>query len=326
MSRVLRFVKDWMLPIGMALGASLYLVYWASPWLHPVGSIVLKAVKTIQPVLLFAMLFLTFCKVEPHDLRPHRWHGWLLLVQISLFALSALAVIAVPSESAKAVIESFMLCMICPTATACAVVTGKLGGDMAGVISYTILINLVTAVMVPLIVPAIHPVEGVTFVTSFSLIMAKVFPLLVCPCLLAWLVRYLLPPLHKWLLSFPNLPFYIWAVSLTLAILMTTRALMHSSCGLLTLSGIGIVSLLSCVLQFWGGKCIGQRYGHRITAGQALGQKNTVFAIWMGYTFMSPVTSVAGGFYSIWHNVFNSWQLYRQRKAIEAGVTTPVEK
>ena len=51
-----------------------------------------------------------------------------------------------------------------------------------------------------------------------------------------------------------------------------------------------------------------------ITAGQALGQKNTVFAIWMGFTFFTPITSIAGGFYSVWHNIVNSYQLYEKRK------------
>ena len=50
-----------------------------------------------------------------------------------------------------------------------------------------------------------------------------------------------------------------------------------------------------------------------ITAGQALGQKNTIFTIWMGYTFMMPETSIVGGFYSIWHNIYNSRQLYRSK-------------
>lgn len=36
-----------------------------------------------------------------------------------------------------------------------------------------------------------------------------------------------------------------------------------------------------------------------ITAGQALGQKNSGFLIWLGYSYMTPVTSVAGGLYSI---------------------------
>ena len=69
---------------------------------------------------------------------------------------------------------------------------------------------------------------------------------------------------------------------------------------------MALVSLVCCVLQFALGRYIG-----KVTAGQALGQKNTVFAIWMAYTFMTPETAIIGGLYSIWHNVFNSWQLYR---------------
>ena len=76
--------------------------------------------------------------------------------------------------------------------------------------------------------------------------------------------------------------------------------------------GMAAVSLICCIIQFWIGRRIGAKYGSSVTAGQALGQKNTVFAIWMAYTFMTPVTSIAGGFYSLWHNIFNSWQLYRQ--------------
>ena len=49
----------------------------------------------------------------------------------------------------------------------------------------------------------------------------------------------------------------------------------------------------------------------KVTAGQSLGQKNTVFAIWLAYTFMTPETAIVGGLYSIWHNIYNSWQLYR---------------
>lgn len=302
-----------MLPIGMILGASIYLIYWYVPALHPAGPFLLAAVKKIQPFLLFSMLFLTFCKVAPRDLRPHRWQAWLLLIQVGAFGLGSLGLMAMKNPVWQLVLESFMICMICPTATACAVVTGKLGGDMAGVITYTILINIATAITVPALVPLVHPVEGVSFMSAFAMIMSKVFPMLICPCLLAWLVRYLMPRVHSFLVNYTHLSFYIWACALTLAITMTTRAIIHSDCGVAVLAGIGGASLLSCVLQFWSGKAIGRKWGQSITAGQALGQKNTVFAIWMGYTFLSPLTSVAGGFYSIWHNIYNSWQLYRQR-------------
>ena len=100
---------------------------------------------------------------------------------------------------------------------------------------------------------------------------------------------------------------------LAIAIGVTVKSIVHSEVSALYQFGIAGISLVCCVVQFWAGKYIGTRYNDPISAGQALGQKNTVFAIWMGYTFMTPVTSVAGGFYSIWHNIYNSYQLYRKR-------------
>ena len=312
-----KFLKDWALIIGMIVGASLYLIYHAIPVLHPAGPVLERIVKEVQPMLLFAMLFLSFCKIEPQQMRPHKWMLWLLLVQCGLFVGLALLLVFIPNLPLRYGIEAAMLCIICPTATACAVVTGKLGGNMAGVVTYTVLINLAVAVLVPLMVPLIHPMEGLRFSEAFVKILAKVFPLLILPCVSAWLVRYLLPKFHAWLLRFPNLAFYIWAVSLTLAILMSTRAIVQNDSGAGILWEIGIASLLSCALQFWIGRRIGKRYQCPISAGQALGQKNTVFGIWMGYTFLTPVISVAGGFYSIWHNVYNTWQMYKKRKASE---------
>ena len=55
-------------------------------------------------------------------------------------------------------------------------------------------------------------------------------------------------------------------------------------------------------------------YDDRISAGQALGQKNTVLAIWMACTYLNPLSSVAPGSYVIWQNLFNSWQLWKKRK------------
>ena len=88
---------------------------------------------------------------------------------------------------------------------------------------------------------------------------------------------------------------------------------MHSDVPVIYELGIGVVTLLCCLLQFFLGKRIGAMYGEHIEGGQALGQKNTVFIIWLGYSFLSPVTALAGGFYSVWHNIFNSYQLYKKR-------------
>ncbi|MCQ2180507.1 MAG: transporter [Bacteroidales bacterium] len=312
-----KFLKDWMLVIGMIAGAGIYLVYHAIPALHPAGPYLEFICRKIQPVLLFSMLFLAFCKIEPSQLKPHRWQGWLLIIQGSLFITLAVILALCRNIGHFIGLESLMLCLICPTATACAVVTGKLGGDMAGVVGYTILINILVSILVPTFIPLIHPMEGMTFAAAFSRIIAKVFPLLIMPCLLAWVVRYLFPIVHARILKYTDAAFYIWAVALTLAILTSTRAIVQSDEGPAVLLDMAIASALACIFQFWAGKRVGQRYGHTITAGQALGQKNTVFGIWMGYTFLDPVTSISCGFFSIWQNAFNTWQLYKTRKKRE---------
>ena len=320
MSRIITFLKNWMLPVAMVTGALLYIVYHFVPALHPAGPFLLITVKKIQPVLLFLMLFLSFTRISPKDMKLRGWHWWLLLIQAGLYVLLALFVVRCPglSDTVKAVIESAMICLICPTATAAAVVTGKLGGNMASLITYTVLINLVTAVIVPLFVPMMHPAEGVTFFSSFLKIMAKVFPMLIFPCIVAWTLRFCCPKVHDWIAKYSHYSFYIWGVALTLAILMTTRAIFDNDGGAAVIVGIAVASLLCCAFEFWSGKKIGAAYGEKITAGQSIGQKNTVFAIWMGYTFLTPVTSVAGGLYSIWQNIFNAWQLYCQRKLEES--------
>lgn len=336
-----------MLPIAMTTGASGYLLYHHLPQLHCYGPILSDVVGVLQPFFIFSMLFLTFCRIEPKDLKPHRWHWWLLLIQGGLFVVLGMIVIWVlnnfPGDSHDKVvlIESAMLCLICPTATAAAVVTRKLGGDVAGITTYTVLINLLTAVLVPLIIPLIQPMQGMDFWTAFSVIVAKVFPLLIMPCLAAWLVRYLAPKLHRRLLQYPDLAFYLWAMALALAISVTVKSIVQSTMSIGLLLAIALISLICCILQFALGRFVGSRYRPRyrsctgngrnpdlkmleielrgkkvrtVTAGQALGQKNTVFAIWMGYTFMTPETSIVGGLYCIWHNLYNSWQLYRAGK------------
>ena len=298
----------------MISGALAYYICSQLPLTYEVKHDILSVIEVLQPVLLFIMLFVAFCKIKPTDLKPHRWHLWLLLTQCLLFIVACLFLWAYPTSGARVIVEGFMLAIICPTATACAVVTQKLGGDSAATTSYTIIINLVVALLCPLLLPVAHPQPGLTFLPAFMVIINKVFPLLIVPLFLAWFVRYLMPSFHKRIVATKDLAFYMWAVSLAIAIAVTCKALAHSEESLWNVGGIAVVTLVACLFQFTFGKWIGSHYGKRMEAGQALGQKNTVFIIWLGYTFLSPITAAAGGFYSVWHNLVNSWQLYNKRK------------
>ena len=299
----------------MISGALAYYICSQLPLTYEVKHDILSVIEVLQPVLLFIMLFVAFCKIKPTDLKPHRWHLWLLLTQCLIFIAACLFLWAYPTSGARVIVEGFMLAIICPTATACAVVTQKLGGDSAATTSYTIIINLVVALLCPMLLPVAHPQPGLTFLPAFMVIINKVFPLLIVPLFLAWFVRYLMPSFHKRIVATKDLAFYMWAVSLAIAIAVTCKALAHSEESLWNVGGIAVVTLVACLFQFSFGKWIGSHYGKRMEAGQALGQKNTVFIIWLGYTFLSPITAAAGGFYSVWHNLVNSWQLYKKRKA-----------
>ena len=162
--KIAGFIKNWILPLSMLSGVASYFVAANLPFMAAHKESVVKAVNLVQPVLIFSMLFLSFCKVDPHCMRPRKWHIWLLLIQIGTFSLlSVIASLMSATANYRVLFEAAMICMICPTATASAVITKKLGGSAEDVTTYTILINLFTAIVVPLFVPMVHPQAGQSF-------------------------------------------------------------------------------------------------------------------------------------------------------------------
>ncbi len=314
--KILRFAKDWALPLSMLTGAAAYYAYVAIPGHERFTPMANKIISIVQPGMLFLMLFVTFCKMPLSDLRLRRWHLPLALFQSLLFAALTLLAVVLVEGDAKIVVESAMLCLICPTATAAVVITTRLGGNAPSVAAYTIVSNLCAALLIPLLLPLCHH-GGMGFIASLQAILYRVFPLLLCPLALATIVRRFFPRLLSLILNRPNLAFYLWVVSLSLAITVSVKSFEHTDAGAPCLLGIAAASLVCCLAQFAFGRRCGQKAGDTIAAGQALGQKNTVFIIWVGYTFLTPVTALAGGFYSIWHNAINSWQLYQARRKAE---------
>lgn len=324
MSRIVEFIKDWMLPIAMVAGISLALAfhYWTP--LRSAEPAFSAMAKEVQPIFVALMLFLQFTKVSPHDLKLRKWHLWSLAFQTILFVALALAATVIPHGSLRILVECAMLCIICPTAAAAGVITDKLGGNLSDTVTYVVLINILTALVIPAVIPIVHHVEGATFLNRFISICLRVFPLLVLPLLLSWLIRYTMKRLHHKLLRFVGWAFYVWGFTLCLSIYLATKAMITSGISIWTGVMIGVVSLLCAAVQFASGRLLGkksikeaspaERMADSITAGQALGQKNNGFLIWLGYSWMTPVTSVAGGLYSIWQNIFNSMELYFQKK------------
>ena len=275
------------------------------------GYKVMGYLSFITPYLIFTMLLLTFSKISLRDLRPRLSHLYLLCIEI----IGAIAIYYLLAPFDSIVAQGMMICIICPTATAAAVVTGKLGGNVANITTYTLLCNIAVAFVIPALFPIIAPSANHTsFGAAFMHIMGRIFPLLICPFLLAQLIRWLLPKINAKLTSISGLAFYMWAIALTIAMGMTVRSLIEEPTDTHTLILLSIGSLIACLFQFFTGKAIGKASDDTIACGQSLGQKNTILAIWICTAYLNPVTALAPGLYVIWQNFFNSTQLYLARK------------
>lgn len=301
---IIRFIKNWALPIAMILGTIGYQLFYRFFFL--------------VPYLLFAMLLLTFCKVSFRELRFERLHFWLLLIQVIGSVLSF--VVLYPFS--KYLAETAMLCFIAPTAAAAAVVTGKLGGSVPSLTMYTLLSCLMTAILIPLFFPyvaALPPYIDLqvnrSFIVSVLLIMRRLFPIIVLPLILAWLLREFLPRLHAKLSSISGVSFYLWAISLTCVTAITVKSLVDSKGDVAIEWLSALVGLIICCIQFILGKAIGQHFGQRISGGQSLGQKNTSLVIWISQLYLNPISSLGPCSYVIWQNIINSWQLWKKRKS-----------
>ena len=123
---LIKFFKKWTLPCSMAIGACVYLLFSEVDFLIPIGNTAGPFFIEVMPFLIFAMLYVTFCKIRLHDLRLHAWHGWLQAIRIVLAGL-LVWVMTYTEGAAKLILEGMFVCIMCPTAAAAAVITEKLG-------------------------------------------------------------------------------------------------------------------------------------------------------------------------------------------------------
>ena len=314
MNNLGRLIREWMLPAAIVLGIGLFLFYHFTPALHAYGKWLHPLASEGQRLVISVLLFFQFVKISPHDLQITRWHLRALAIQVGLFLVCGVGVLLLEPGTPRMLLECAMLCLICPTASAAGVITDRLGGNLASTVTYLVMINLAATFLIPLVIPIVNPSALMGFWTYVGHIALKVFPVLILPGLLAWVIRYTTYRLQRALMRWASNSFYIWGLGLTLGMVLATRALLLSHLDFWSVAGIVAVSVITCFFQFWAGHRASKNRVNNLTAGQALGQKNTGFLIWLGYNYMTPVTSVAGGLYAIWQNLYNSWELYRKER------------
>ncbi|WP_273262491.1 bile acid:sodium symporter [Hoylesella shahii] len=311
---ILDFLKKWTLPSGLVIGATVYLLFSRIAPLQPIGDAVGPLLVKLLPVLIFVMLYITFCKIQTGDLRPRAWHFILQAIRILLSALLVLAILHTTNPMTKLVLEGAFVCVICPTAAAAPVITERLGGSIASLTIYTILANVVTSIIIPLFFPMVEKSTEITFLTAFNMILRRITFVLIIPLCLAMLTRKFLPNVATRIKETKNLAFYIWGFNLSIIMGLTIRNILSTQIYGTVLALLLLLPLVISILLFSIGKAVGYRYGDSISAGQALGQKNTVVGIWLTIAFLNPIASIAPCAYVVWQNLINAWQLWYKQK------------
>ena len=243
------------------------------------GFPVFRHLTWMLPPLIFLMLFFTFCKINPLDLRLRTWHCVVLLTQLTLGIGIYYGLLAIGNEvidqfgdmviganDIAIISQGLMLCILMPTATAAPIIAGKLGGSIQNLTSFTLLSNIATAIIVPLFFPVVNPSAGIEFTTAFWMILKKISPLLLGPFLAAWLLRIgynfyqhkngsdqTFTLSKKW----ATMPFYVWVMTLIVLMADLTYTLIHQEYSYWTIGILCVGSIATCLLQFGLGRWIG---------------------------------------------------------------------
>ena len=321
--KIKKFFDSNALWLSMVIGCA------AAQWFAPL--------KPLLTWLIFFMLFFTFCKIDPKDLRLHRWHWVVLSLQLGLSVATYYALMKLTGNPVLA--QGLMLCFIMPTATAAPIIAGKLGGSIQNLTTFTLLSNFATAIVVPAFFPLVNPAAGMTFWSAFWIILRRISPLLLGPFFAAWILRiaYKAKTKQDFVLStgMAVIPFYLWVASIViLSATVTETVIATLNNQLSTILWLLFGSFIACLFQFGVGKLIGFRMPapskgkdyqdvlinpaaapktmagvSSITAGQAFGQKNTSLGVWMAQMYLNPLSALGAAAYIIWQNIFNSAQL-----------------
>ena len=333
MNGIIRFLKDWTLPVSIAVGTVSYLTFNYVPALDEAGDWLGSVFDVLFPISVFMTLFVTFCKVDFHEMRPHCWHAGILVAQLLLITVTvALAWSSDNSQlltlnsklstlnsqlstlNSKLFYEALLTCIIGPSASAAPVVVGKLGGNISTMTTYTLISSLASALLIPLVFPMLEPAAGITFMEAFLIILEKVSYVLLLPLVLGWMMQHYLKRLCAWIVSMPDLSFYCWAFSLSITTGITVKNIVHSTAPVMLLGLIAVATFVLCWIQFGIGRGIGRLLGEEVNSGQALFQKNTALSIWVAYMYLNPVSSIGAGCYVLWQNIINSFELWQYRK------------
>lgn len=294
-------IRPYVLPIAIVLGLLFH--SWCG------------VLKVAVPYLIFSILLLNFAAVDVKKMRFTKMYLWLMLYQIGVSI--GMYYLLMTFNASEMLAQGVMLGVLCPVAASVVVISCMLGANRETVTSYTIIGNLMVAIVAPIYFSFIGNHQEIPFWTSFWMILGKIGTIIALPFFVALTTQVVMPKVHDLLCKIKGVSFYLWSVALTITLGQTIDFMfMEGKENLPAIIWLGVFSIAFCVVQFALGKYIGHKYGDIIAGGQLLGQRNSAMGIWMANTYLNPLAAIFPALYSVWQNLFNSIQLWYHDKKL----------
>jgi len=257
--------------------------------------------------LLMVMLFLAFLDLQI-QFSTFRQGIWRVLLANLAVAFISYAILSFFDHDLA--LTAF-LTGIAPTATASPVLVSFVGGQVPFVVAAVLLTNIAIALVIPFVLPGL---VGADLQISVWQVLQPVLLVMFIPLILARLSEQLPQKARAFLRLGKRYNFPVWLFNLLIISANASQFVRNEHSGsLLPLFQIAMLALVLCILNFSAGALIAKP-AYRQESSQALGQKNITFVIWIALTFINPMAAMGPTFYIIYHNLYNSWQIYRFEK------------
>lgn len=265
----------------------------------------------LMPTLIFIMLFLSFSKLENLGGNKIKWHAIVVSIQI----LVGIGLYYLLRTYDPVLAAGISICVLVSPATSSPVVVNLMKGNIEFSTEFLLLDSVIVAIALPFWIALIGDNSNLNIADATLDIASHTLIVVLLPLFLALVIRKTIPKSKETIKRFSFLSYYLWAFALM--ILMGTSIDMFLSQpdpdykfaveSLLLTSSV-------CFILIMGGKMLGGDKSTGIAAGQALGQKNTILAIWLATGFMNPISALVPTMWIISQNIINSVQLWNANR------------
>ena len=181
--------RSWVLPFAIVAGI----------FLHEY----LSMLNVLIPYLIFSILLLNFSSFSLNRLRVSGMD--MIFMAFQIVVSMGLYLLFRPLGEVFA--QGLLVGVICPVAASVAAVACILGADLERVTTYTLMGNLMVAVVAPIYFSFVGNNVDMPFFESFGLILSKIFPIIVLPMLINIVLRQILPQVNQFLIRSRKLSF-----------------------------------------------------------------------------------------------------------------------